>query len=75
MTLKEKVRIYESVFHRISYCVTAMNDERIREIVTLIDAWSYAHRAGNGELSEKEQKAQILRALEKLDSHDTHGVE
>lgn len=67
MTLKEKVRIYESVFHRISYCVTAMNNEGIRDIVSKINDWSYAHRAGNGELSEKEQKAQILRALEKLD--------
>jgi hypothetical protein len=44
-----------------------MNNERIREIVSLIDSWSYAHRAGNGELSDDEVETNILRALEKLD--------
>lgn len=67
MNCEEKLRIYERVFHKISYCVTAMNNERIREIVSLIDSWSYAHRAGNGELSDDEVETNILRALEKLD--------
>lgn len=66
MTCEEKLRIYERVFHKISYGVTAMNNERVREIVSLIDSWSYAHRAGNGELTYKEQEARILRALKKL---------
>lgn len=66
MTDEEKLRVYEGVFHTISYCVTTMNNEKIREIVSLIDSWSYAHRAGNGELSEEEVEANILRALEKL---------
>ena len=66
MTCEEKLRIYERVFHTISYCVTAMNHHRIKNIVDLIHNWSYSHRYGNGELSEEEVEANILKALEKL---------
>lgn len=62
-TDEEKIKIYESVFHKISMCVTSMNNEKIRDIVSAIDSWSYAHRFGNGELGEDEVEANTLRAL------------
>ena len=68
MTSEEKVKIYERVFHRISSACLTMDNGKVREIVSLIDNWSYAHRAGNGELTDEEQEAQINRALERLSS-------
>jgi hypothetical protein len=67
MTQKEKVKIYERLLHNISYAVTAGNNERVRELVSLIDSWSYAHRSGNGELSDREQRTRVLLALRRLE--------
>jgi hypothetical protein len=38
----------------------------VYELIGLICSWSYAHRCGNGELSDKEQQAIIDRALQRL---------
>jgi len=44
---KEKIRIYESVFHQIKmYREVAMNPDKVRELLDLIGDWSYAHRIG-----------------------------
>lgn len=66
MTKLERLKIYESFFHQINvYCIT-MNNDKIREAVGLIDSWSYAHRAGNGELSTSEQKRQVESVINKM---------
>lgn len=38
----------------------------VQELVTNADMWSYMHRAGNGELSEKEQREIINSRFYKL---------
>lgn len=38
----------------------------VQELVTNADMWSYMHRCGNGELSEKEQKKIINGRFYKL---------
>lgn len=60
LSLKEKVAVYEHLFHRIqlAYEVT-LDSEQVRQYLDLISAWSYAHRKGNGELSEEEQNQLI----------------
>jgi hypothetical protein len=45
---------------------TACNNEGIKKLLRNIDKWSYMHRCGNGELSEKEQQELIDRAFWKL---------
>lgn len=66
MTKLERLKIYERFFHQINvYCIT-MNNDKIREAVGLIDSWSYAHRAGNGELSPSEQKRQVESVINKM---------
>ena len=66
MTKQERLKIYEGFFHQMNvYCIT-MNNEKIREAVHLIDRWSYAHRQGNGELTEFEQKKAVEHVIEKM---------
>lgn len=65
-TLKEKITQYEKLFHQINYYNICGDDKQIRQLVWNIDNWSYAHRAGNGMLSEKEQQTQINNAFYKL---------
>lgn len=66
MTNKERLKIYESFFHQINvYCIT-MNNDKLQEAIGLIDRWSYAHRAGNGELSDKQVKKNVESVIRRM---------
>lgn len=66
MRKEERLAIYEDFFHKINiHCIT-MNQEKIREAVKLIDSWSYAHRAGNGEHSPYQQKKIVENVILKM---------
>jgi hypothetical protein len=59
-TLKEKVEVYENFLHRINFHRSlTMNEKAICELLELADAWSYAHRQGNGEGGEKEMNERV----------------
>jgi hypothetical protein len=65
--IKREHKIYESVFHKIQMCSVGFQGDKIREIVGKICDWSYAHRSGNGELSDREQQERIDSALDALE--------
>jgi hypothetical protein len=65
-TLKEKVAQYESYLHKINSFIVSCNNDGIAELVRNADVWSYAHRVGNGELSDKQQQQAINNAFCKL---------
>jgi hypothetical protein len=65
-TLKQKVQQYENLFHLINTMMIACDNEGIKKLLSNIDNWSYMHRVGNGELSEKEQQVLINKAFWKL---------
>ena len=65
-TLKEKVAQYEAFLHKINACIISCNHEGVRELVQNADNWSYSHRVGNGELSDKKQQQVINNAFWKL---------
>jgi len=58
-TLKDKVKVYEQFLHKISMACTCMDNLAIQELVQNADAFSYAHRQGNGELSDRQQQELI----------------
>lgn len=67
MTKDERLKIYEKFFHRINmYCIT-MNSEQIAKAIGIIDSWSYAHRQGNGELSDYEQNKLVEHAIKRME--------
>ncbi len=66
LTLKDKVRMYETFLHKISMACTCMDNLAIQELVQNADAWSYAHRQGNGMLSDKQQQELIDSKFSKL---------
>lgn len=70
-TLKQKVDQYEAFLHLLNVGVTAQNNEMVRKLVTNADNWSYAHRVGNGELSERKQDQIITRSFWRLCEIDT----
>jgi hypothetical protein len=65
-TLKEKVKMYENFLHKINMCVVYCDDLGIQELVHNADMWSYMHRCGNGEPSEKEQQRMVNEKFWKL---------
>lgn len=65
-TLKEKVSQYESFLHKINSFIVSCNNDGIAELVRNADNWSYSHRVGNGEPSDREQQRMINNAFWKL---------
>jgi hypothetical protein len=65
-TLKDKVKMYEAFLHKISMACTCMDNLAIQELVQNADAFSYAHRQGNGMLSDKQQQELINSKFFKL---------
>ena len=65
-TLKQKVAMYETFLHKINMFIISPNNDGIRELVENADNWSYAHRVGNGEISDRKQQQLINNAFWKL---------
>ena len=65
-TLEEKVKMYEDFLHKINLGCVCCNHEMVRELVGNADKWSYAHRAGNGMITEEEQQEMINARFYKL---------
>ena len=65
-TLKEKVTMYENFLHKINACCIGMDNEAVKKLVANADAWSYAHRVGNGEFSDIQQQRVVTDAFYKL---------
>lgn len=67
MTKAERLLIYENFFHKVnSHCIT-MNNAKITEAVSLINNWSYAHRQGNGEPTDHQQKKMVEFVIQRMD--------
>jgi hypothetical protein len=63
---KEKIIIYESYLHLLQLYVEMGATDSIGKLLRNACDWSYAHRFGNGELSENEQKELINKKFNNL---------
>jgi len=62
--LLDKVKVYEGLFHKINLYLLVGKD--LTEILMAIDRWSYAHRFGNGMLTQEEQQEVIDKVFEQI---------
>lgn len=81
-TLREKVYVYESMMHSIQlFSSVTMDGPAIQHMIDIINAWSYAHRAGNGMPTDEEQAEMVdfqfqrIKTAEWCDSVWNSGVE
>lgn len=66
-SLKERVQMYEELLHDIQmYREVVLDDKKVKRLLDNIGNWSYAHRRGNGELTEEEQQVLIDDAFQQL---------
>jgi len=65
-TNREKIQQYEAFLHKINACIVSCNHKAISELIQNADNWSYAHRRGNGELTDRQQDKIIASAFWKL---------
>lgn len=65
-TLKQKVQMYEDFLHLLDLMSWCGDPETMSKLIRNASAWSYAHRVGNGEYSEKEQQKIIDQNFWKL---------
>jgi len=68
-TDKEKIYQYERFLNLINLAQTTMNQKMMQKLIQNADNWSYAHRMGNGELSQAEIQENIDHAFDKLCEH------
>ena len=67
MTKKEKIQKYEELLHKIQMCAeVTMDNEKLKRLISNICRWSYAHRAGDGMLTERQIKKNIKEKFNKL---------
>lgn len=63
----EELEVYKDTLHALHFASSVTIDsKRVGDILNAISAWSYAHRRGNGELSDKEQQLLVETAFRKL---------
>ena len=66
-TPEEKIRVYEDLLHAIQLnAEVAMNSDNVGKLILNICRWSYAHRCGNGELTDEQQEELIDKAFDRL---------
>jgi len=64
---KEKIAQYERLLHMIHACYAVVCDnKKVKQLLDNVSSWSYAHRSGNGMISEEEQQVRIDRAFDNL---------
>lgn len=65
-TQKQKVEMYEKFLNKINMAVMCCDNLGIQELVHNADMWSYVHRCGNGEASDREQLRMVNEKFWKL---------
>ena len=65
-TLKQKVEMYEKFLHDIQMYSVCGRRDLIQILVDNACSWSYAHRVGNGEFSDKKQDKIVATNFWKL---------
>lgn len=65
-TLKEKVKMYEQFLDCLALYAETGNNCLVQDLINNAGDWAYAHRVGNGELSEKQQDQIIAAKFWKL---------
>ena len=65
--LRTENEVFHQVFHHINlHASITMNAEKMQGIIGVICSWSYAHRSGNGELTDEEQQARVDYAFDRI---------
>jgi hypothetical protein len=65
--LRKENEVFHDAFHYLhTHAQITMNYEKVTEMMSAISGWSYAHRSGNGELTEEEQQARVDLAFTKI---------
>jgi len=71
MTTEEKCIVYEQVLHDIQlFSSVIMDVNKMQKLISMIGSWSYAHRCGNGALTEEEQNEMIEYEFKRLKNRE-----
>jgi len=62
-TLREKVKMYEDLLHKINLMQVACDNEGIQELLHNIDKWSYMFRCNGEGLTDKKRQELIDRVF------------
>lgn len=71
-TLKQQCETFHLIMHAFNVAAISCRNDHVRAIAEKMDDWSYAHRRGNGQLSDRERKQAIASAFWALDKTVRH---
>ncbi len=63
---KKKIEVYEGLLKDLARNVDFGNNKNVSDLLVNISRWSYAHRCGNGELTEEEQYDEVVKEFHRL---------
>ncbi len=69
-----KKKDLQKVLHKLDMYYSSGQSANVDSMLLLISKWSYAHRQGNGELTEHEQNQRICSAWAKLRDFEPGGI-
>ena len=65
--IEKENEVFRLAFHYINtHAAITMRSDKVSEMIGAICNWSYAHRAGNGELTDIEQQKLIDSCFNKI---------
>ena len=66
-TDRQKIEMYEALLHNLQMASSVtMDSSRVSKLLDNICSWSYAHRMGNGELSDNQVASLVEQRFWKL---------
>lgn len=65
-TNEQKIKMYEGFLHDINLALTCCDEKMLNQLIKNADAFSYAHRVGDGVYSDEEQEQIIAAKFWKL---------
>lgn len=75
-TMRQKIEKYEHFLHQLNMAASiTMDKDRVAELIDQACRWSYAHRIGNGELTDAQQQRIVNAAFDKLGEQHSKAQE
>jgi len=64
--MEKENEVFRQVFHYINNLSISSNNDKIRELISAISSWSYAHHCGDGQLTDEQQQDMVDQAFDKI---------
>ncbi len=66
LAMAAKLEIYEEYLEQLAMAVDVSNHAKVYDLLQKAQSYSYAHRSGNGEITDEQREDRIYEARKRL---------